>query len=53
MQRDIFQSNWLKKNNMYIPKEEPIYMRYLNQGKGLSCNQIVRRFPQFRKAPVF
>ena len=37
---------------MYVTKEESIYMRYLNQDKGLSCNQITRGFPQFRKAAV-
>ena len=37
---------------MYVTKEESIYMQYLNQDKGLSCNQIMRRFPQFCKTTV-
>ena len=37
---------------MYVTKEESIYMRYLNQDKGLSCNQIMRCFSQFSKATV-
>ena len=40
------------KNKMYVTKEKSIYMRYLNQYKGLSCNQIMRRFPQFSKPTV-
>ena len=39
-------------NNMNVTKEGSIYMQYLNQDKGLSCNQIMRRFPQFSKATV-
>ena len=35
---------------MYVTKEDSIYMRYLNQDKGMSCNQIMRRCPQFSKA---
>ena len=37
---------------MNVTKEGSIYMQYLNQDKGLSCNQIMRRFPQFSKATV-
>ena len=28
-------------------------MQYLHQDKGFSCNQIMRRFPQFSKATVY
>lgn len=37
---------------MYVSKEQSIYMRYLHQDKGLSCYQIMKRFPQFSKATI-
>ena len=37
---------------MYVTKEKSIYMRYLNQDKRLSCNQIMIRFLQFSKTTV-
>ena len=35
---------------MFVTKEESVYMRYLHQDKGLSCNQILKRFPQYSRA---
>ena len=37
---------------MFVTKEESVYIQYLQQGKGLSCNQILRRFPQYSKATI-
>ena len=38
---------------MFVTKEESVYMQYLQQDKGLSCNQILRRFPQYSKATIY
>ena len=37
---------------MFVTKEESVYMQYLHQEKGLSFNQILRRFPQYSKATI-
>ena len=34
---------------MFLTKEKLVYMRYLHQDKGLSCNQILISFLQYSK----